>query len=77
MQTIPLENLDKKFSALIKRAIAGEKIIFSEHEKPVAKVEPILLSKKPVADARGCAKGIILFMADDFDETPEDFKDYV
>lgn len=77
MQTIPLENLDKNLSAIIKMAIAGEKIIFSEGEKPVAKIEPIQSPKKPVADARGCAKDIILFIADDFDETPEDFKGYV
>ncbi len=75
MQTIPLENLDKNLSAIIKMAIAGEKIIFSEGEKPVAKIEPIQQGKKPITF--GSAKGSILYIADDFDETPEDFKDYV
>ncbi len=75
MQTIPLENLDKSFSALIKKAIAGEIIIFSEHEKPVAKVEPIQQGKKPLKFGSG--KGTILYIAKDFNETPEDFKDYI
>lgn len=77
MYTIPLESLDKNISSLIKKAIDGEEVIFSDNKKPVAKIEPLKTEKKSVALARGSARGVILYMADDFDETPEDFKDYI
>ena len=77
MHKIPIESLNKKISSLVKKAIKGEEVIFSDQEKPVAKIEPLTTAKKPVKLARGCAKDIILYMADDFDETPEDFKDYI
>lgn len=67
MQKIPLESLDKNISALIKKALGGEEVIFSEGEKPVAKVEPLHIGKKQ--RRFGSAKGIILYMADDFNET--------
>jgi len=75
MQKIPLESLDNKISTLIKKAIGGEEIIFSEHERPVAKIEPLHNGKKQ--RKFGSAKGIILYMSDDFNETPDDFKDYM
>ena len=77
MQKIPLESLDKKISSIIKKAIEGEEVIFLEDEKPVAKVEALHNGKKTVASARGCARDIVLYIADDFNETPEDFKDYI
>ena len=77
MLTIPIESLDKNISSLVKKAIKGEEIIFSEKERPVAKIEPVISGKKPVSLARGFAKDIILNMSDDFDEIPEDFKDYI
>jgi len=75
MHAIPLESLDKKISLLVKKAIKGEEVIFVEQEKPVAKIEPIPINKKPLKFGSG--KGSILYMADDFNETPEDFKDYM
>jgi len=77
MQKIPMESLDKQFSSLIKKAIDGEEVIFLEDEKPVARLEPLLNEKKPVALARGAAKNVVLYMADDFNDTPEDFEDYM
>ena len=75
MYTIPLESLDKNISSLIKKALKGEEVIFSEKEQPVAKIEPLSVNKKPLKF--GSAKGSILYIAGDFDETPEDFKNYM
>ena len=75
MHTIPIESLDKNISSLIKKAINGEEVIFSDKEKPVAKIEPLPNGKKQ--RKFGSAKGTILYMAEDFDDTPEDFKEYI
>jgi prevent-host-death family protein len=62
-----------RFSELIQKAIAGEEVIIAKDNKPVVKVVPIVTpGRKRVP---GSAKGQI-WMAPDFDATPEDFKDY-
>jgi prevent-host-death family protein len=62
-----------RFSELIRKAIAGEEVIIAKDNKPVVKVVPIVTpGRKRVP---GSAKGQI-WMAADFDATPEDFKNY-
>jgi len=62
-----------RFSELIRKAMIGEEVIIAKDNKPVVKVVPIAtLGKKRVP---GSAKGQI-WMAPDFDATPEDFKEY-
>jgi prevent-host-death family protein len=62
-----------RFSELIQKAIAGEEVIIAKDNKPVVKVVPIVTpGRKRVP---GSAKGRI-WMAADFDATPEDFKNY-
>jgi prevent-host-death family protein len=62
-----------RFSELIRKAIAGEEVIIAKDNKPVVKIVPIVTpGRKRVP---GSAKGQI-WMAADFDATPEDFKNY-
>lgn len=63
-----------KFSELVKRAMAGEDVIIAKDNKPVLK----LVSLRPAGGRRrpGSAKGQI-WIAPDFDATPDDFDDYV
>jgi prevent-host-death family protein len=62
-----------RFSELIQKAIAGEEVIIAKDNKPVVKIVPIVTpGRKRVP---GSAKGQI-WMAADFDATPEDFKNY-
>lgn len=75
MEKIPLESLEEKVSVAIKKALIGEEVVFVEGEQPVAKVEPLPGRKKALKF--GSAKGTILYMAEDFDDTSEDFKDYI
>jgi antitoxin (DNA-binding transcriptional repressor) of toxin-antitoxin stability system len=53
----------------------GEEVLIMDKNEPVAKVIPL---KSPGKKPRifGSAKGLIK-MSDDFNETPEDFKDYM
>ena len=62
------------FSELVQKAMLGEEVIIAKDNKAVVKLvalTPPQRSRKP-----GSAKGRI-WMAPDFDATPEDFKDYM
>ncbi len=63
-----------KFSELVKRAEGGEEIAVTRHGKVVARlVPPATTPKKP--PLLGALKGKI-WIADDFDEPLEEFKEY-
>jgi prevent-host-death family protein len=62
-----------RFSELVQKAMVGEEVIIAKDNKPVVKVVPIVIPGKKRTP--GSAKGQI-WMAPDFDATPEDFKDY-
>jgi prevent-host-death family protein len=64
-----------QFSALVQRALMGEEVIIAKDNKPVLRLVPLL---QPSDQPRqpGSARGKI-WMAPDFDDTPEDFKEYL
>ena len=53
----------------------GEEVIISRDNKPLVKLVPVERPKGPRKPGSG--KGQILHIAEDFDATPEAFKDYV
>ncbi len=61
------------FSELIQRAMMGEEVIIARDNKPVLRLVPLQSPRQPREP--GSARGEI-WMAPDFDETPEDFKEY-
>lgn len=75
MSHITIEHATTHLSELIKNSPTGEEIILIENELPVAKLIPLNLAH-PQAK-RGYAKGRVLYMASDFDDLPEEFKDYI
>ncbi len=63
-----------QLSKLIERALAGEEVIIARNNKPTVRLEVL-----PEARRRrrlGALKGLVKYMADDFDEPLDDFKDY-
>lgn len=62
-------------SALVQKALTGEEVVIARDNKPLVKLVPL----EPVAGKRqpGSAKGKILFVADDFDQTLGDFAEYL
>ncbi|HEV8345615.1 MAG TPA: type II toxin-antitoxin system Phd/YefM family antitoxin [Vicinamibacterales bacterium] len=64
-----------KFSELVDKAMAGEEVIIARHHKPLLKLVPYQDRKKQPRKP-GSAKGQI-WMSDDFDESLEDFKEYM
>lgn len=63
------------FSALVQRALMGEEVIIARDNKPVLRLVPMNVSSQEPRQP-GSARGAV-WMAADFDETPEDFKDYL
>ena len=63
------------FSELVKLALQGEEVLIARDNKPLLRLTPLnapLKKRMP-----GTAKGQVLSVAPDFDELPEDFKEYV
>jgi prevent-host-death family protein len=61
-----------RFSALVRKAAAGEEVIIAKDNKPLVKLVEL---EERRARRPGSAKGLVR-VAPDFDETPPDFKDY-
>ncbi len=74
MTQLNIAEAKARLSEIIKKALLGEEIIIAKDYKPLVKIVPL---KAAVAKRKpGSGKGQLLFMAEDFDETPEDFKEY-
>ena len=76
METIIVGAFEAKthLSKLLDAVEAGKRVIIQRHGKPVAEVVPTKPKKKA---KRGCAKGPGFYMAPDFDEPLECFKEYM
>jgi len=62
-----------RFSELVQKAMLGEEVVIAKDHKPVLKL--VALEQPKQRRKPGSAKGQVK-MAADFDQTPEDFKDY-
>lgn len=63
------------FSSLVKKAMQDEKIIIAKDNKPLLRLSPILPGR-PKRPKPGTGKHQILYIADDFDATPETFEEF-
>jgi prevent-host-death family protein len=73
---INLDEAQAKLRELIHKLAPGEEIVITENERPVAR----LVGERPACPPRpapGLGKGSILYMAPDFDEPLEEFKEYM
>jgi prevent-host-death family protein len=74
MSQVTIEEAATRLSELIDGTPAGEEIILTRNDQPVAKLIPLSDRPRP---RRGSGKGFILRIADDFDEIPEGFEEYM
>ena len=75
MHTITIQEAQAQLADLVHRLSAGEEIVITENDEPVAKLARIDPKKQWPCKA-GSAKGK-LWMAPDFDEPLEEFKEYM
>lgn len=73
MTQVTLQNAEKSWAEILQKALNGEEVIIERDGKPVAKVSPI---KSDEEDWFGMDDGKI-WIADDFNETPEEFTEIV
>ncbi|MCH7614127.1 MAG: type II toxin-antitoxin system Phd/YefM family antitoxin [Nitrospinae bacterium] len=75
MAIVTIHQAKTHFSQLIQRALAGEEIIVSRGKEPVARIVPIPEARKE--RRLGGAKGIVKYIAKNFDEPLEEFEDFM
>lgn len=67
MSQITIQNAEKSWAEILRKALEGEETIIEQNGKPVAKVTPV----NDEEDWFGMDDGKI-WMTEDFDETPQD-----
>lgn len=75
MLQVTIHEAKTHLSKLIQKALAGEEVIIAKGKQPLVKLT-VLPEVRPQRRIGG-AKGMITFMADDFDAPLEDFQDYM
>jgi prevent-host-death family protein len=75
MAHVKMHEAKTHFSKLIAQVEAGEEIVVQRGDKPVARIVPYVEPQPPLRGF-GSMRGEI-WIADDFDETPEGFEDYI
>ncbi len=80
MMTIDTQHMTPVVAEAIQKALAGEEIILAENGKPFAKITQVVKvgqNKSKKKRIIGLREGSLKYMADDFDEPLNDFKDYM
>jgi antitoxin (DNA-binding transcriptional repressor) of toxin-antitoxin stability system len=75
MTQVTIHEAKTHLSKLIQKALAGEEIIIAKGKQPLVKL--VALPEARPQRRIGEAIGVILYMADDFDEPLADFEEYM
>jgi prevent-host-death family protein len=76
--TVTIEEAQAKLRELINQLAPGEEVIITENQEPVAKlVNEQQRPTRPTRPGPGLCKGMITYMAPDFDAPLEDMKEYM
>ena len=72
-RAIPVNEAQARFKQLIAALELGEEVLITENEQPVAR----LVGQRPpaVRPVPGLGKGSVIYMAPDFDEPTEEFRE--
>lgn len=73
--TITVDEAQARLREIIGRLAPGEEVVITENQERVARLVGERLARPP-RPAPGLGKGSVLYMAPDFDETPEEFNKY-
>jgi antitoxin (DNA-binding transcriptional repressor) of toxin-antitoxin stability system len=79
MIQVTVEQATEQLPGLIEAALRGEEIVIIKDNDPTVKLTPITPAEQTVQpQARfGSGKGLLLYMAPDFDAPLEDFREYM
>jgi antitoxin (DNA-binding transcriptional repressor) of toxin-antitoxin stability system len=74
MTQVTIHEAKTHLSKLIQKALVGEEIIIAKGQMPLVKL--VALPEAQKQRRIGGAKGVILYMADDFDAPLPEFEEY-
>jgi antitoxin (DNA-binding transcriptional repressor) of toxin-antitoxin stability system len=75
---VTVEEAQAGLKELIGKLVPGEEVVITDNQWPVAKlVKDGPAQSRPPRPAPGLCKGMITYMAPDFDAPLEDLKDYM
>jgi prevent-host-death family protein len=78
LATITIEEAQARLKELIGQLAPGEEIVITDNQQPVARlVSPPAKTAPGIRPPPGLGKGMITFIAPDFDATLEDIKEYM
>ena len=75
MRQVNIHEAKTQLSKLIQAALSGKEVIIAKGNKPVVRLE--VLPEARSTRKIGNAKGLVLAMADDFDDPLDDFREYM
>lgn len=75
MVHVTVKEAKARLSKLIQQALDGEEVIIAKGQQPLVKL--VALPEAPKQRRIGHAEGVILYMADDFDEPLPEFEEYM
>ena len=74
---ISVEEAQIKLPELIRQLTPGEEVIITENQRPIARLVGEQAKRNPPRPGPGLCKGMIAYMAPDFDAPLEDMKEYM
>jgi len=74
MTTVSVEDAKTQLAELIQQLTHGDEVTITEDNRPVARLVP---AAGRAQRKLGTLKGIVTYMAPDFDAPLDDFKDYM
>jgi prevent-host-death family protein len=77
LTTFSIEEAQEKLPDLIHRLHAGDEVVITENNQPVARLVAAPSESLHQPRQPGMLKGSVLYMAPDFDAPLEDFRDYI
>ncbi len=75
MTQVTIHEAKTHLSKLIQKALMGEEIIIAKGQQPLVKLVALPEAQQP--RRIGHAKGVIIYMADDFDDPLPEFQEYM
>lgn len=77
MASIPIEQAKSRLKELIDSLAPGEELIITSNELPIAKLTAAQNGTHSEPRKPGSLRGTVTYVAPDFDEPLDEFKDYV
>ena len=77
MSIVTIEEAQSSLSEIIHRLMPGDEVVVTENNRPVARIVPAVEPPARKPRQPGTLRGTVVYMAPDFDDPLDDFKEYM